>query len=151
MVYQQQSYQNFAVQPAPGLNEHAQSTSTSYPPSNGIQPAQGNQSTGQQNVENLQPLPHNPQSIVGSQYCAPFPTTFFIKYKKLSWSRGHVTILDGQGGLVFTVDGKALSIRGSRVLKDAAGIPICVSKAKVWRACLALDMLQVQVKCSLYC
>ena len=149
MSYQQQSYQNFAVQPAPGFYEDAQSASTSFPPSNGFQPAQGNQNTGQQNVENLQPLPHNPQSIVGSQYCAPFPTTFFVKYKKLSWS--HVTVLDGQGGLAFTVDGKAMSIRGSRVLKDAAGSPICVSKAKVWRVCLALDMLPVQVRCSLFC
>ena len=145
------AYQNFAAQPAPGSYVNAQGVPPSYLPSNGFYPPQGYHNYGQQNVQNVQPVPHNPQSIVGSQYCAPYPTTFFVKDKLLSWSGGDVAIFDGQGGVAFTVEGKAMSIRGSRVLKDAAGYPVCALKSKVLKICLDLDTLQVQVKCSLLC
>ena len=145
------AYQNFAAQPAPGSYVNTQSTPPSYLPSNGSHPPQGYYNNGQQNVQNLQPVPHNPQSIVGSQYCAPYPTTFFVKDKLLSWSGGDVTIFDGQGGVAFTVDGKAMSFRGSRVLKDAAGSPVCALRAKVIWACLDFHIMQEQVRCSLHC
>lgn len=81
-----------------------------------------------------QPLPQSPHSIVGSQYCAPHPVTFYVKDKLLSWSCGDVSILDGQGGLAFTLDSKAMSMRGNRVLKDVAGNPVCAMKQKVHAA-----------------
>ncbi|KAL0030600.1 hypothetical protein WJX79_008346 [Trebouxia sp. C0005] len=37
----------------------------------------------------------------------------------------------GQGGLAFTLDSKVMTIRGSRVLKDVAGNPICAMKEKL--------------------
>ena len=58
----------------------------------------------------------------------------------LSWSGGDVSILDGQGGLAFTVDSKAMSLRGNRVLQDAAGNPVCAMKQKVLIALYFVQM-----------
>jgi hypothetical protein len=138
MMQQQQSYQQFGALSAPGPQFYAQSGSQSYPQSSGFQPGQcysnpqqGFQSTSQ---PQWQAAPQQIQTIVGPQFCAPWPTTFYVKDKLLSWSGGDVTILDGQGGLAFTVDSKVMTIRGSRVLKDAAGNPVCALKEKVCTA-----------------
>ena len=144
-MQQQQSYQQFGALSAPGPLGYAQSGSQSYPQSSGFQPGQsypnpqqGFQSTSQpqwQSTPTTQQAAYQQiQTIVGSQFCAPWPTTFYVKDKLLSWSGGDVTILDGQGGLAFTLDSKVMTIRGSRVLKDVAGNPICAMKEKVCTA-----------------
>ena len=89
-----------------------------------------------------QPFPQSMQSIVGPQFCAPYPVTYYVKDKLLSWSGGDVSILDGQGGLAFTVDSKAMSMRGNRVLQDAAGNPVCAMKQKV---CIAVYCEQMRL------
>ena len=71
------------------------------------------------------------QAVVAPRFCAPVPTTFFVKDKLLSWSGGDVGILDQNGQPAFFVSGKVMSLRGSRVLKDAAGNPVCAMREKV--------------------
>ena len=51
--------------------------------------------------------------------------------KFLSWS-GDATILNDSGQVAFLVSGKTMSLRGSRILKDAAGNPVCAMKEKVY-------------------
>jgi len=142
MMQQQQPYQQFGALSAPGPQFYAQSGSQSYPQSSGFQPGQsypnsqqGFQSTSQPQWQSTpttqQAAPQQIQTIVGSQFCAPWPTTFYVKDKLLSWSGGDVTVLDGQGGLAFTVDSKVMTMRGNRILKDAAGNPVCAMKEKV--------------------
>ena len=87
-----------------------------------------------------QSFPQSTQSIVGPQYCAPCAVTFYVQDRLLSWSGGDVSILDGQGGLAFTVDSKAMSMRGNRVLQDAAGNPVCAMKQKVHIAMYFVQM-----------
>lgn len=142
MIQQQQSYQQFGALSAPGPQFYAQSGSQSYPQSSGFQPGQsypspqqGFHSTSQPQWQSTpttqQAASQQIQTIVGPQFCAPWPTTFYVKDKLLSWSGGDVTILDGQGGLGFTVDSKVMTMRGNRVLKDAAGNPVCAMKEKL--------------------
>ena len=135
-------YQQYAAQSPPTPPFQDQSASQPYPQPylqssvNSSQPESGYQSNPQwQSAAHMQqPLPQSPHSIVGSQYCAPHPVTFYVKDKLLSWSCGDVSILDGQGGLAFTLDSKAMSMRGNRVLKDVAGNPVCAMKQKVHAA-----------------
>lgn len=94
-----------------------------------------------------QSIPQSTRAIVGPQYCAPFPATFYVKDKLLSWSGGDVTILDERGNLVFTVDSKVLSIRGSRVLKDAAGNPVCAMKEKVHKYFSTMPIVCICATC----
>ena len=142
--YQAYPTQYFAAQSAAGSQFYAQSNPQSCTTGNGSQPLmQDYQTNSQQGFQSLsqpqwQPSPQMQQSsplsmcsIVSPQYCAPLPTTFYVKDKLLSWSGGDVTILDAQGNVAFTVDSKVLSIRGSRVLKNAFGNPVCAMKEKV--------------------
>lgn len=71
------------------------------------------------------------QTVVAAHYCAPVTTTFFVKDKLLSWSGSDANILDEHGNIAFVVDSKTLSLRGSRVLKDATGNSVCALQAKV--------------------
>lgn len=71
------------------------------------------------------------QPIVSAEYCAPFTTTFFVKDRLLSWSGSDANILNEHGNIAFVVDGKTLSLRGSRALRDVAGHAVCVLQPKV--------------------
>ena len=144
MVYQQFSAQS-APDPTPPSRDASQPCPPPYPQScgNSSQPGSGYQSNPQQAFQSpsqpqrqsavpvQQSSPQSTQSIVGPQFCAPSPVTFYVKNKLLSWSGGDVSILDGQGGLAFTVDSKAISMRGAILLQDAAGNPVCARKQKV--------------------
>lgn len=87
--------------------------------------------------QNVQPVYHAfvpqpaAQVVVAPHFCAPVPTTFFMSDKLLSWS-GDATILNESGQVAFLVSGKIMSLRGSRILKDAAGNPVCAMKEKVY-------------------
>ena len=72
-----------------------------------------------------------PETVVASHYCSPFTTTFFVKDKLLSWSGSDASILNEHGNVAFTIDGKALSPRGNRTLRDSTGIAVCAMQAKV--------------------
>lgn len=65
------------------------------------------------------------KAFIGPQYCAPFPTKFFMKDDMFSWSGEDATVVDDRGYVIFTVDAKVLSLRDHRSLKDAAGYPVC--------------------------
>ena len=51
--------------------------------------------------------------------------------KNRGYTGGAAAILDDQGSLVYSVDGKTQEIAAAMVLKDAAGNPICVLQGKV--------------------
>ena len=105
----QQQFQNYSQPQYPGPQQFQSNSQPQYGPQ---QPAQS-------------------QAIVGPQYCSPYPTTFFVKDTLLSWSGDDANILDGNGSLAYSIDGKALSLRGSRVLKDAEGNSVCAMQSKV--------------------
>ena len=79
-------------------------------------------------------MPRSMQAIVGPQHCASVATTFFLKHKQFNPTNDPVTthvIVDDQGSLAYTVDRKRTSLKTSRVLRDAAGHPICTMRLQV--------------------
>jgi len=61
------------------------------------------------------------QAVIAQQFCAPYPIELTVQKKAISLSDGDFKILDSNGNLVLTVDGKVMSIRDKRILRDQAG------------------------------
>lgn len=79
-------------------------------------------------------MPQSMQAIVGPQHCASVAMTFFLKHKQFNPTNDPVTthvIVDDQGSLAYTVDRKRTSLKTNRVLRDAAGHPICTMRLQV--------------------
>ena len=71
------------------------------------------------------------QGTVTPHFCSLLPAAFYLTAQHKSWSGGDATVLDSNGELAFTLDATALSVRRCRVLKDAAGLPVCAMQEKV--------------------
>jgi len=99
-----------------------------YPSPQVMQPLQQVQPIQTQPLQQLQPTQMQSGKtfiFLGPQYCAPFPTKFFMRDDMFSWSGEDATVTDDRGYVLFTVDAKVLSLRDHRSLKDAAGYPVC--------------------------
>ena len=148
MTFQALPAEHFASQSA--LDKHFQAQCKPHNPSvyNSGNPlyVSGYQGRSQQAFQNLpepqwvlspqmQPTtPQSMQAVVGSQYCAPMPVTFFLKHKRFSHGSDPVSthiILDDQGSLAYTVDRPRASLKTKRVLRDAEGNPICTMRLQV--------------------
>ena len=84
-------------------------------------------------------------AVVGPQFCAPMPLVFYVNDVMMSWSGGDIKVLDGNGGLAYTVDAKAWSTKQLRVLKDGYGNPVCSMKQKVRLLPLHCCLLEVSL------
>ena len=71
------------------------------------------------------------------------PLVFYVSDFIMSWSGGDIKILDGNGGLAYTVDAKAWSTKQLRVVKDGYGNPVCSMKQKV----RLVPLIAVYLKC----
>jgi hypothetical protein len=77
------------------------------------------------------PMPALPTTIIGPQYCAPYPLDLAVVKKVMTVSDGNFAVTDVNGNIVFKVKGSLLTLRDRRVLVDAAGNPIATLRRKV--------------------
>jgi uncharacterized protein YxjI len=77
------------------------------------------------------PMPALPTTIIGPQYCAPYPLDLAVVKKVMSVSDGNFAVTDVNGNIVFKVKGSLLTLRDRRVLVDAAGNPIATLRRKI--------------------
>ncbi|KAK2966103.1 hypothetical protein RJ640_025599, partial [Escallonia rubra] len=69
-------------------------------------------------------------SVVGPQFCVPYPIQLAITRKLSALSNGNFVVTDANDTVMFKVRGKAFSKR--RTLVDAAGNPIITFRPKWW-------------------
>ena len=70
--------------------------------------------------------------LLGSNFCSPYPSTFFVQEGKSCIRRGiPVTVLDSEGQLAFTQEKNAKTMKVSRAMKTAEGKTICNFLSKV--------------------
>ncbi|GAU17200.1 hypothetical protein TSUD_178300 [Trifolium subterraneum] len=62
------------------------------------------------------PMPPLPTTIIGPQYCAPYPLELAVVKKVLTISDGNFAVTDVNGNIVFKVKGSFLTLRDRRVL-----------------------------------
>ncbi|KAK2361273.1 protein LURP-one-related [Trifolium repens] len=77
------------------------------------------------------PMPALPTTIIGPQYCAPYPLDLAVVKKVMSVSDGNFAVTDVNGNIVFKVKGSLLTLRDRRVLVDASGNPIATLRRKI--------------------
>ena len=87
------------------------------------------------------------QAVVGEQYCSKQSRAYTVQPKNRGYFGGAAAILDDQGSLVYSVDGKTQAIAAAMVLKDAAGNPICALQGKV--TALSTCMVAISLKSTL--
>ncbi|KAK3227447.1 hypothetical protein Dsin_007309 [Dipteronia sinensis] len=80
------------------------------------------------------PPPPNPVSIVGPQYCAPYPVDLAIVRKVMAITDGNFVVQDINGNILFKVKGAFMSIHDRHVLLDAAGKPLVTLRQKIMSA-----------------
>ncbi|OMO50978.1 hypothetical protein CCACVL1_30092 [Corchorus capsularis] len=76
----------------------------------------------------------NPVSIIGPQFCAPYPVELAVVRKVLTITDGNFVVTDINGNILFKVKGAFLTMHDRRVLIDAAGNPIVTLKQKFMTA-----------------
>ncbi|KAK0583790.1 hypothetical protein LWI29_003099 [Acer saccharum] len=80
------------------------------------------------------PPPPNPVSIIGPQYCAPYPVDLAIVRKVMTITDGNFVVQDINGNVLFKVKGALMSIHDRHVLLDAAGKPLVTLRQKIMSA-----------------
>lgn len=70
-------------------------------------------------------------AVIGNQFCAPYPTELTIQKRVISFSGGDFNILDSNGNLFLAVDGRALSLRDTRILRDQYGNLLATMRKKL--------------------
>ncbi|XP_043725257.1 protein LURP-one-related 10-like [Telopea speciosissima] len=76
----------------------------------------------------------NPISVVGVQFCAPYPVDLTVIKKVLTLGEGNFSVADVNGNIVFKVKDTLLSLRDRRVLVDANGNPLLSMQQKILSA-----------------
>ncbi|XP_043725256.1 protein LURP-one-related 10-like [Telopea speciosissima] len=76
----------------------------------------------------------NPITVVGPQFCAPYPVDLTIVRKFLAEGEGNFSVTDVNGNIIFKVKGTLLSIHCHRVLLDANDNPVLSIRKKIWTA-----------------
>ncbi|KAJ0027532.1 hypothetical protein Pint_35000 [Pistacia integerrima] len=74
----------------------------------------------------------SPVSIIGPQFCAPYPLDLAIVRKAPALSDGNFAVTDINCNILFKVKGKLLSLHDKRVLLDGAGNPLLISLHEKW-------------------
>ncbi|KAK1563019.1 hypothetical protein Q3G72_020901 [Acer saccharum] len=79
------------------------------------------------------PAPHNPVSIIGPQYCAPYPVDLAIVRKGINLTDGNFVVQDinNNGNILFKLKGFLMTLHNRRVLFNAAGIPLVTLRHKI--------------------
>ncbi|KAI5574702.1 hypothetical protein POPTR_010G182300v4 [Populus trichocarpa] len=72
-----------------------------------------------------------PVSVVGENYCAPYPLELIVKKKIKKLSNAQFEVFDLSGNLLLQVDGGVWNFQLKRVLRDPAGFPILTIRGKV--------------------
>ncbi|ESW12155.1 hypothetical protein PHAVU_008G089000 [Phaseolus vulgaris] len=80
------------------------------------------------------PIPALPTTVIGPQFCAPYPVDLAVVKKVMTISDGNFVVTDVNGNVVFKVKGSLMSLRDRRVLIDAAGHPLVTLRRKVMTA-----------------
>nr|AGV54542.1 protein LURP-one-related 15 [Phaseolus vulgaris] len=80
------------------------------------------------------PMPALPTTVIGPQFCAPYPVDLAVVKKVMTISDGNFVVTDVNGNVVFKVKGSLMSLRDRRVLIDAAGHPLVTLRRKVMTA-----------------
>lgn len=73
----------------------------------------------------------NPVSVIGPQYCLPYPVDLSIVRKFLTLTDGSFAVTDINDNLMFKVKEKLISLHDKRTLLDPAGNPIVTITEKV--------------------
>ncbi|XP_017974735.1 PREDICTED: protein LURP-one-related 15 [Theobroma cacao] len=73
----------------------------------------------------------NPVSIIGPQFCAPYPVDLAVVREVWTITDGNFVVTDITGNILFKVKAASLTIHDHRVLLDAAGNPIITFKNKL--------------------
>ncbi|KAF5201376.1 Lurp-one-related [Thalictrum thalictroides] len=76
----------------------------------------------------------NPMSVVGAQYCAPYPVDLTIMRKVMTITDGNFAVSDVNGNIIFKVKGALFTLHDKRVLLDAAGNPLLSMRQKILSA-----------------
>lgn len=74
----------------------------------------------------------NPVSVIGPQYCLPYPVDLSIVRKFLTLTDGSFAVTDINDNLMFKVKEKIISLHDKRTLLDPAGNPIVTITEKVF-------------------
>jgi hypothetical protein len=101
-------------------------------------------SSGSTSSDNMAPpiTESAPVPVIGVEYCASAePFQLLIVKEILHISDGNFEVKDNAGNIIFKVKGKLATLRGRRVLNDAAGNPIVTIRQKVWFIYLFLFFL----------
>ncbi|CAN6829348.1 unnamed protein product [Brassica oleracea] len=69
-------------------------------------------------------------SIVGDQFCNPYPMDLMVKRKVQSFSKDNYQVFDPSGNLLLQIDGQAWGINRKRVMTDPAGFTILTMRQK---------------------
>jgi len=79
------------------------------------------------------PFQFQNQAVIGQQFCAPYPIELTVQKRVISFSGGDFNILDSNGNLFLTVDGRAISLRDKWSLRDQVGNTLITMRKKVPR------------------
>ncbi|PIA33945.1 hypothetical protein AQUCO_03900066v1 [Aquilegia coerulea] len=80
------------------------------------------------------PLTSGPITVIGQQFCAPYPVDLTIAEKSMSIGEGNFTVTDVNGNIIFQVKGAMFSLFDKRVLRDVAGNPLVTLRQKTLTA-----------------
>ncbi|WVZ07195.1 hypothetical protein V8G54_020541 [Vigna mungo] len=84
------------------------------------------------------PMPAMPTTVIGPQFCAPYPMDLAVVKKVMTIADGNFVVTDVNGNLVFKVKGSIMSLHDRRVLLDAAGHPLVTLRRKVFHSSFLL-------------
>lgn len=77
------------------------------------------------------PFQFQSQAVIGQQFCAPYPIEITVQKRAVSFSDGDFKILDSNGNQILTVDGRVMSLRDKRILRDQAGNILITMRKKL--------------------
>ncbi|XP_010534635.1 PREDICTED: protein LURP-one-related 14 [Tarenaya hassleriana] len=69
-------------------------------------------------------------SVVGEQFCNPYPMELIVKRKVHNFSRDHYEVFDLSGNLLLQIEGQAWGFNRKRVMRDPAGFTILTMRQK---------------------
>ncbi|XP_052299128.1 protein LURP-one-related 10 isoform X2 [Citrus sinensis] len=73
----------------------------------------------------------NPVSIIGPQYCLPYPVDLAVVRKFMTLADGSFTVTDINDNIMFKVKEKHFSLHDKRTLLDPAGNPVVTITEKL--------------------
>ncbi|CAJ1809866.1 unnamed protein product [Sphenostylis stenocarpa] len=79
-------------------------------------------------------MPALPTTVIGPQFCAPYPVDLAVVKKVMTISDGNFVVADVNGKVVFKVKGSLMTLRDRRVLVDATGHPLVTLRRKIMSA-----------------